>query len=188
MSTTEPSKPRLILENWREYKEITLMKIEYKIEQSEYIKLMFYQTYKKPLFIYVTVLGIIFLIFIIKDLFLYKTFDDYTSIFIAVFTLIFYPILLYLRFRNFYNSHKILGLKTITEINKEGFRDEGEGFEAKILWKNIYKVKELKNWILVYHNSTAYGFLPKRTMTKTQIEEFRNIIIENNIKSELKTD
>lgn len=164
------------------------MKIEYKIEQSEYIKLMFYQTYKKPLFIYLTALGIIFLFFIIKDLFLYKTFDDYTSIFIAFFTLIFYPILLYSRFRNFYKSHKILGLKTITEIEKEGFRDEGEGFEAKILWKNIYKVKELKNWILVYHNSTAYGFLPKRAMTKSQIEDFRSIVIENKIKSELRAD
>ena len=164
------------------------MKIEYKIEQSEYIKLMFYQTYKRPIFIYVTILGVIFLFFIIKDLFLYKTFDDYTSIFITFFTLIFYPILLYSRFRNFYKSHKILGLKTITEINNEGFRDEGEGFEAKILWKNIHKIKELKNWILVYQNSTAYGFMPKRAMTKTQIQEFRNIIIENNIKSDLRKD
>lgn len=164
------------------------MKIEYKIEQSEYIKLMFYQTYKRPIFIYVTVLGVIFLFFIIKDLFLYKAFDDYTSMFIAFFTLIFYPILLYSRFRNFYKSHKILGFKTLTEINNEGFRDEGEGFEAKILWKNIYKIKELKNWILVYHNSTVYGFLPKRTMTRTQIQEFRNIIIQNNIKSYLRKD
>ncbi|TDX86420.1 YcxB family protein [Epilithonimonas xixisoli] len=164
------------------------MKIAYKIEQSEYIKLMFYQTYKRPIFIYVSILGFIFLIFIIKDLFLYKTFDDYTSIFIAFFSLIFYPILLYVRFRNFYKSHKILGLKTFTEISNERFRDEGEGFEAKILWKNVYKVKELKNWILVYHNSTAYGFLPKRTMTKTQIEEFRNIIIGNNLKADLRKD
>ncbi len=164
------------------------MIIEYKIEQSEYIKLMFFQTYKKPIFILTLILGLINLYFVIISLFLYEAFDDFTSLFIVIFALIFYPILLYVRFRNFYKSHKILGLRTITEIDDNGFSDIGEGFEAKILWQNIYKIKEIKNWILVYHNSTAYGFMPKRTMTKNQIQEFRNIIIQKNIKSDLRKD
>ena len=164
------------------------MIIEYKIEQSEYIKLMFFQTYKKPIFILTLILGLINLYFVIISLFLYEAFDDFTSLFIVIFALMFYPILLYVRFRNFYKSHKILGLRTITEIDDNGFSDIGEGFEAKILWQNIYKIKEIKNWILVYHNSTAYGFMPKRTMTKNQIQEFRNIIIQKNIKSDLRKD
>ena len=164
------------------------MIIEYKIEQSEYIKLMFFQTYKKPIFILTLILGLINLYFVIISLFLYEAFDNFTSLFIVIFALIFYPILLYVRFRNFYKSHKILGLRTITEIDDNGFSDIGEGFEAKILWQNIYKIKEIKNWILVYHNSTAYGFMPKRTMTKNQIQEFRNIIIQKNIKSDLRKD
>lgn len=164
------------------------MIIEYKIEQSEYIKLMFFQTYKKPIFILTLILGLINLYFVIISLFLYEAFDDFTSLFIVIFALIFYPILLYVRFRNFYKSHKILGLRTITEIDDNGFSDIGEGFEAKILWQNIYKIKEIKNWILVYHNSTSYGFMPKRTMTKNQIQEFRNIIIQKNIKSDLRKD
>lgn len=164
------------------------MKIEYKIEQSEYIKLMFFQTYKRPLFISITLLGLIHLYFIIENLFLYEMFYEFTSLFIVLFTLVFYPILLYVRFQKFYRSHKILGLRTISEIDEKGFSDVGEGFEAKILWENIYKVKELKNWILVYHNSTAYGFLPKRVLSGNQIQEFRNIVTQKNIKSELLKD
>lgn len=115
-------------------------------------------------------------------------FYEFTSLFIVLFTLVFYPILLYVRFQKFYRSHKILGLRTISEIDEKGFSDVGEGFEAKILWENIYKVKELKNWILVYHNSTAYGFLPKRVLSGNQIQEFRNIVTQKNIKSELLKD
>jgi len=166
------------------------MELKYKISRDEYLKLMFIQTYRRPLSILVLIFGI-YSFFQLTKFFLFGNFttrDLILPIYGVLFCLIIFPAFIFIRSRNFYNSHKILGLETLTVIDKNGFSDSGEGFEAKILWENIYKIKELKDWILVYHNSTAYGFLPKRVLTKSQIQEFRDIIIQKNIKSELRTD
>lgn len=169
------------------------MKIEYKINRKEYIKLMFFIVYRKTNSIILTTLGFVAFLLLIYAFITYKIFYLETStillnILIILYIFIYYPIKLFFRFKNYYDTNKMLSSFTKTEFLDNKFSDTSDSIYAEIEWKSIYKIEELKSWFLFYQNSTNFGFCPKRVMTESQIKELRNLIKENVKNNSLRND
>lgn len=65
---------------------------------------------------------------------------------------------------------------------------QGETFEGDFAWTSVYKVKEKKDWFLIYQNAQVMNMVPKKFFTKEQVSELRNIIKHNHVKSKLRKD
>ncbi|NML56188.1 YcxB family protein [Chryseobacterium cheonjiense] len=83
--------------------------------------------------------------------------------------------------------------KKIQEYISYNFTDEkiqmkGETFDEDFTWNSIYKVKENKDWFLIYQTAQTMNMVPKKFFTKDQILEFRDLIRKNNVKAKLRND
>ncbi|MDQ1161244.1 hypothetical protein QE422_001612 [Chryseobacterium sp. SORGH_AS 447] len=169
------------------------MKIKYKISQKEYIRLMYFLAYRKPIVIVTLLLGFYMIYLDIKiiisgQLNLIPISSILFNIFILLGTFILYPLWYYYKFRKDYQTNKVISSETTSLFKDDIIQDVAESFTVELAWNNIYKIEELKNWFLFYHSKSTYGFCPKRAMTKDQVSELRNMIKINHIKAKLRND
>ena len=169
------------------------MKIEYQINFKEYLKLMFYLYYRKPLSIILLVLAVVISVQLLSSLFTGEIYFQNTSnnllgLSMVIMIFIFYPILHFRRFKRNFETNKMISLNTVTEFTMQKFSDTAESVYAEVDWKNVYSVEELKSWFLFYQSATSFGFCPKRVFSVEQLLELRNIITVNKVKSKLRND
>jgi small-conductance mechanosensitive channel len=92
----------------------------------------------------------------------------------------------FLRLRFAFNSNKKIQESISYTFNNEKIRTEGETFDGDFTWDSVHKVKENKDWFLIYQSAQTMNMVPKKFFTKEQISELRNIIKSNNVKSKLR--
>lgn len=103
-------------------------------------------------------------------------------------------LILFIAIRSFFsvrfafNSNKNIQ-ESITYIFTDNkIRMVGETFDEDIAWSSIYKVKENKDWFLMYQSAKVMNMVPKKFFTKDQVSELRNIIKANSIRAKLRED
>ena len=94
----------------------------------------------------------------------------------------------FLRLRFAFNSNKKIQESISYTFTNEKIRTEGETFDGEFEWNTVYKVKENKDWFLIYQSAQTMNMVPKKDFTKDQISELRNIIKSNNVKAKLRND
>jgi hypothetical protein len=52
----------------------------------------------------------------------------------------------------------------------------------------VYKVKENKEWFLIYQSARTMNMVPKKFFTKDQISGLRDLIRKNKVKAKLRND
>lgn len=62
------------------------------------------------------------------------------------------------------------------------FKIKGENFENSYLWNEIKKIKETKNWILIYTNEYQATAIDKNQQKKEIIKEIKELLNSLNIK------
>ena len=167
-----------------------MVKIEYQIHFKEYLKLMFYLYYRKPLSIIQLILAVVITSQLLSalnsgEIYYQSKMNVLLGIFLVLIIIIFYPISLYYRFKRSFQTNKLISAKTVTEFSTEKFSDTAESVYAEIAWENVYKIEELKSWFLFYQSVSSFGFCPKRVFNEKQISELRIIILENKVKAKL---
>ncbi|MCA6067635.1 YcxB family protein [Chryseobacterium sp. RG1] len=106
--------------------------------------------------------------------------------FLVVF--VFIVIRSYFRLKNaFYSNKKIQETISYT-FTDEIVLNKGETFEGEFGWNTVYRVKEKKEWFLIYQSAHIMNMVPKKDFTKDQISELRNIIKNNHVKAKLRND
>jgi hypothetical protein len=58
----------------------------------------------------------------------------------------------------------------------------GETFKSEMSWTKLYRVQELRNWILIYQSKTAANIIPKESFGEI-LSEFKRLVVESNVKS-----
>ncbi len=53
---------------------------------------------------------------------------------------------------------------------------EGESFNAKLSWNKIYKVKETKNWILIFQSRQVANLILKSDIWDGEMIELKRIL------------
>lgn len=87
--------------------------------------------------------------------------------------------------RNFNTSPRLT--ESITyEFTMETLKITGESFSSEMNWDKVYKVKELKDWILIYQNRMVANLIPKESFDNN-LSEFKSIVEKHSsIKNKLK--
>lgn len=138
---------------------------------------------------------IIYLVILLTVLFinLYNAEDDskeYLKLMCAFSSIIFVFIIIrtYFSLKNAFNSNKKIQEGISYTFTNEKIRTEGETFDGDFTWDTVYKVKENKDWFLIYQSAQVMNMVPKKYFAKEQILELRNIIKSNNVKAKLRND
>lgn len=116
-----------------------------------------------------------------------REFMESASIWLMVF-FVFIIIRTYFSVKNIFNSNKKIQEVISYTFTDEKIRMAGETFSEDFTWDSIYKVKENKEWFLIYHNAQTMNMVPKRFFKNKQISELRNIILKSNVKAKLRND
>ncbi|MFC3161129.1 YcxB-like protein [Chryseobacterium arachidis] len=109
------------------------------------------------------------------------------SIWFAI-IVIFMLVRAYFRVKNaFYSNKKIQKEMTYT-FSGDNIHIKGETFDGDFSWNTVHKIRENKDWFLIYQSKTTMNMVPKKYFTKSQVSELRNLIRLNNVKAKLRKD
>lgn len=136
----------------------------------------------------IIIFSFIILIFLVLNL--YNTENDTQNIlqsasiwFAAVF--VFIIIRSYFRLKNAFYSNKKIQEEIVYTFTDEKVQTKGETFEGDFAWNTVYKIKETKDWLLIYQSKTTMNMVPKKYFSQSEIIELRKIIGKNNVKAKL---
>lgn len=136
----------------------------------------------------IIIFSFIILIFLVLNL--YNTENDTQNIlqsasiwFAAVF--VFIIIRSYFRLKNAFYSNKKIQEEIVYTFTDEKVQTKGETFEGDFAWNTVYKIKETKEWLLIYQSKTTMNMVPKKYFSDSQISELRNMIKKSNVKAKL---
>lgn len=103
--------------------------------------------------------------------------------FVAVF--VFIIIRSYFRLKNAFYSNKKIQEEIVYTFTDEKVQTKGETFDGDFTWNTVHRVKETKDWFLIYQSKTTMNMVPKKYFSQSEIIELRNIIEKNNVKARL---
>lgn len=103
--------------------------------------------------------------------------------FAAVF--VFIIIRSYFRLKNAFYSNKKIQEEIVYTFIDEKVQTKGETFDGDFTWNTVHRVKETKDWFLIYQSKTTMNMVPKKYFSQSEIIELRNIIEKNNVKARL---
>ncbi len=110
-----------------------------------------------------------------------------TSMWFAI-LLLFMAIRSFFSVRFAFSSNKNIQESITYIFMDEKIRIEGETFEEDFMWSSVYKVKENKDWFLIYQNAQVMNMVPKKFFTKDQVLALRRIIKTKKVKAKLRED
>lgn len=116
-----------------------------------------------------------------------REFLESASIWLLVF-FVFIIMRTYFSVKNIFNSNKKIQEVITYTFTDEKIRTEGETFDGDFTWNSVYKVKENKEWFLIYQSAQTMNMIPKKFFTKDEITELRNLIKKNKVKAKLRND
>lgn len=116
-----------------------------------------------------------------------REFMESASIWLIVF-FVFIIIRTYFSVKNIFNSNKKIQEVISYTFTDKKIRTEGETFDGDFTWNSVYKVKENKDWFLIYQSAQTMNMVPKKFFTKDQISGLRDLIRQNKVKAKLRND
>ncbi|GAA4319248.1 hypothetical protein GCM10023149_17850 [Mucilaginibacter gynuensis] len=152
------------------------MKIQFKLDFKEFLKLQYLLTYRKPRTIIITSLGVLLLAYSI--LCLTGNWNDeapYMALIVGVYTVLL-PLIIYLSVKRSFSNNARLQEIMSYEFTDKSIRVTGESFNAEYSWEKTHKVWELNNWILIYQNSRSASVIPKSSFSDTQLWDFKYMV------------
>lgn len=165
------------------------IEIESQIGFKEYMKLMYAQTYRKPIMIGITVVGVFLLFLSVWNVIVFDKWEEIPNrMLIFGFALsVLLPLSIYWIAKRNFNSDPRIGEKMIYSFDIEQFHILGESFNSSMTWDKVYKIQEMKNWILIYHNKMIASLIPRPSFSDEEYLKFREIISKHpNLESNLK--
>ena len=150
------------------------------ISFKEYRSLLFKLAYNKPIMRIILFVAFVMLVWILgyysislpipkPEIYQYIT---------LVLILFVQPFVIYWTIRRNYLSSNHLSEKLKIEIEDLQIKIKGQSFYTELNWKNIFKVEELTNWILIYQNTFSAIIIQKRNFKEDQLAEFKRIVLK----------
>jgi hypothetical protein len=154
------------------------MIIETKIDFYKYVRLMYVLTYRKPITIFITFIGLVmFVSSILYFLNFNIPFDSppYFQIIFGFTTIAYLPFSIFRKAKSNFSSSGRLQEKIIYEFTDEKMKIIGETFNSELGWEKTYKILELNAWVLIFGNKLTANVIPKEFFGE-KIIEFRELI------------
>jgi hypothetical protein len=154
------------------------MIIETHLDFKKYLELCFTLTYRKPIVIIVTLVGIcnIFWFFFPLE----SMTQPFVNIVGGIFLIAITPITVYIHASKFFNSNQRVKEKIVYKFSDGKIKSIAESSVIEFDYKNIYKTQELRNWFLIYHDIRSVNAIPKKQLDKSQVLELKDILFKIN--------
>jgi hypothetical protein len=155
-----------------------VIRIKTSITLREYLGLLLKLTYRKPVMIFILFVDVLVITWIILSHLDVEgipevTFFQYcTTILITIVQ----PIVICHTIMRNYQSSNHLQERIITEFTPEVIKIKGDSFYTELTWIKIYKVKELKNWYLIYQNNLSAILLCKSAFGEKGLQDFKHFL------------
>ncbi|MES2061863.1 MAG: YcxB family protein [Bacteroidota bacterium] len=153
------------------------MTIKTQIAFKEYLKLMYFLTYRKGWTIYVSIIGAIMFISAILALlhvYDYQTDPTFALVF-GVFVIFVLPGSIYFSAKKNFASNKRLQEEIEYEFTGGKMIIRGNSFSSELGLNECFKIEELKQWFLVYQSKQTANFIPKANLGQHELDELRYI-------------
>lgn len=161
------------------------MRIEAKIDFNDYLKLNYLLGFRRPAIIFFICVISILSIKAVIDYFATPFGMDYFSLLFPLFFIAIMFISVYRSSKRNYDSNGRINERIIYEFNYDKIIVTGESFSGESDWKNVYKVVELKNWILIYQQRTSVNIITKSAFGY-ELDTFKQMVKLNNVKAKFK--
>lgn len=154
------------------------IKIQSKIELKDYIKLMYKLTYNRPITVFITIIGIFQLLASVLCFLGVHQIDTepYFIFILGVFITVFLPFSIYRSSVKTFKSNKRLSEAMQYEFSDEIVKIHGDSFNTEFTWSKIYKILELKDWIIIYQDKLVANILPKKALLPEQLNELKTFM------------
>lgn len=86
------------------------------------------------------------------------------------------PVLIIYQTKRIYNTSKIFHEQIIYNLTNISIKIKGESFDSEVKWAHYYKIKETKDFFILYQGKLIGNLLQKKSMNDTEINEFRLFI------------
>ena len=159
--------------------------ISTKLSFNDYLKLMFRMTYKNPILLFYSgggaiLLVVVFVLYVTGNLNSNGMPIEIFLILGLVFTL-WVPFRLYRSAQKHYQSNKRIQEKLTYTFDEEKMHVSGESFEGTSDWKNVHKVSELKEYMMIYQSRATANMIPKSAFSPEQLSQFKAILKNKNL-------
>lgn len=158
------------------------------VDFKNYLKLLFQLTFRRPLAIF---LYIIVIYGQIRNTIFYFNGDiekfPVSSLIFCTAAIILHMVRIYWEAQSTYNA---IGQFRETNIyfSSENITIKGRVSVCELDWNDIYKILELKKWILLYQDKHSFIMVSKEDIDSTELETLRKIIKNTGIKAKLRKD
>jgi hypothetical protein len=143
-----------------------------RISLSDYRNNMLAMAFMRPWYIFVTLVAATAILnFIIND---NNGIDVSYLFFITVFLLV--PLFSIAQLHKNYNSNKALNSHLTYNLNNTSLIIDGESVNAILYWNHFHKVKETRNFFLLYQGEGIATFIDKKLFTKSELVTFRRFL------------
>jgi hypothetical protein len=147
-----------------------VLRVHAKIELPEYRKLLYRLTYTHPAIVFLHFLGVMMI-----TAYFMNPQSNWFLYFIVIFLLIF-PVILYRSANSNYQATKSLHEPVTYSFGGESFTVTGESFNTTMQWKSLYKIREMRDWFLLYTNKQIAMMVPKNAFASANdLETFRKL-------------
>lgn len=153
---------------------LNTIKIKAKVEESDYIKLIYYLSYSRPVSIISTIIMVaVVLVFSFSPS--YSTQSNHHLWVIGLAFVVVKPVGIYFMAKKNYDSNKMLSEEMEYEFNENSMSVQGETFSSTVNWENCHKVTETKSWFILYQSRSTANFIPKDSF-EDNIEQFKGLL------------
>lgn len=150
---------------------MTPFSITSQLSKKEYIQFVFRQTYRKWYVLIFTTFAVLnLLIFLLYILHIWNFSDEtpYTQLGISCYFLVVLPLAVWYKAIRHYNSNRRIQQTIHYLFDNEYVSVKGNDFEARYSWNNVFKIKQTKNFILLYATRNTAELVKRSLLTPEQ--------------------
>jgi len=102
--------------------------------------------------------------------------SSYYFVFVAFAVVFVTPLITLIRIKKNYKSSKIFQGPLEYHLTNETIQVKGETLDSTQKWTHFYKIKDTKDFIMLYHAEMVATLLDKKMFSETELQEFRRFI------------
>lgn len=159
------------------------IRIETKMESKDFLGLVFFLTYRRPMVLIVTFLGIVFSgwgALALAGIIEFSAFSPAFTLLYGLFFLFWIPVAAYLRGKRQYASSKRSQELRKFEFTGHAIHMQSESSTNDYKWSSVYEVRFSGNWVLIFLSRAEAIFIPKGAFSPDQLSEFRALVNDMN--------
>ncbi|MEY3442734.1 MAG: hypothetical protein RLZZ519_1015 [Bacteroidota bacterium] len=155
------------------------IQIETQMELKDFMRLIFFLTYRRPMVLIVTILGFFVTgwgILALAGIIEFSAFSPGFTLFYGLFFLFWIPVAAYFRGKKQYASSKRSQELRKFEFTMQAIHMESESSNNEYKWASVYEVRFSGKWLLIFLSRSEAIFIPQNAFTAEKLAAFRTLV------------